>query len=161
MWHKIADGEPEAYIRKALVHTHASWWRRRWRGGVPHGELLDRAASFDAYEGAEPEPSLALAVRVLPVRQRAEVVLRYFEHLGVEETAEVLGCAPGTVKGQASKALPALRALAPQPVGVPDEGMPRPARAPGPGRTGARAAGVPGARSAASGDARGEDAGRA
>ncbi|MCQ4210568.1 SigE family RNA polymerase sigma factor [Streptomyces longispororuber] len=120
-WHKIADGEPEAYIRKALVHTHASWWRRRWRGEVPHGELPDRAALFDAYEGVEQEEALAAAVRALPVRQRSVVVLRYFEDLSVEETAKVLGCAPGTVKSQASKALRALRAVVPEPVRTSDE----------------------------------------
>ncbi|MFI8088532.1 SigE family RNA polymerase sigma factor [Streptomyces sp. NPDC086080] len=115
-WPRIADDHPEAYIRKALVHTHASWWRRRWRGEVPHGELPDHATSFDPYEGVELEQSLAVAVRALPVRQRAVVVLRYFEDLSVEETAAVLGCAPGTVKSQASKALRTLRAVLPEQV---------------------------------------------
>ncbi|MER7043772.1 MULTISPECIES: SigE family RNA polymerase sigma factor [Streptomyces] len=108
-WHKIADSHPEAYVRKALVHTHASWWRRRWRGEVPHGELPDATASGDRYASVDLEQSLADAVRALPVRQRAVVVLRYFEDLSVEETAATLGCAEGTVKSQASKALHTLR----------------------------------------------------
>ncbi|WP_199552595.1 SigE family RNA polymerase sigma factor [Streptomyces sp. N35] len=120
-WQKIADDHPEAYVRKALVHTHASWWRRRWRGEVPHGELPDRAAALDAYEGVELEQSLAAAVRALPVRQRAVVVLRYFEDLSVEETAATLGCATGTVKSQASKALRTLRAVLPEQVGAGDD----------------------------------------
>ncbi|NGO80454.1 SigE family RNA polymerase sigma factor [Streptomyces sp. YC504] len=120
-WRKVADDHPEAYVRKALVHTHASWWRRRWRGEVPHGELPDRAAALDAYEGVELEQSLAAAVRALPVRQRAVVVLRYFEDLSVEETAATLGCATGTVKSQASKALRTLRAVLPEQVGAGDD----------------------------------------
>ncbi|GLF96620.1 SigE family RNA polymerase sigma factor [Streptomyces yaizuensis] len=108
-WHRIRGESPEAYVRKALVHTHASWWRRRWRGEVPHGELPDRIGAADAYAGVDLEQSLAVAVRALPVRQRAVVVLRYFEDLSVEETAATLGCAPGTVKSQAAKALRTLR----------------------------------------------------
>ncbi|MEJ8636205.1 SigE family RNA polymerase sigma factor [Streptomyces sp. NPDC006475] len=112
-WHRIAADHPEAYIRTALVHTHASWWRRRWRGEVPHGVVPDTAAQWDAYAGVDLEQSLAAAVRLLPVRQRAVVVLRYFEDLSVEDTAATLGCAPGTVKSQSAKALRTLRALLP------------------------------------------------
>ncbi|GGZ15694.1 DNA-directed RNA polymerase sigma-70 factor [Streptomyces inusitatus] len=113
-WRKISGDHPDAYIRKALVHTHASWWRRRWRGELPHGELPDTVASWDAYASVDLEQSLAAAVRALPVRQRAVVVLRFFEDLSVEETAATLGCAPGTVKSQSSKALRTLRELLPE-----------------------------------------------
>ncbi|WP_329400388.1 SigE family RNA polymerase sigma factor [Streptomyces melanogenes] len=112
-WHRIADDHPEAYLRKTLVTTYTSWWRRRWRGEVPHGELPDAAGQFDAYEGVDLEQSLAAAVRALPARQRAVVVLRYFEDLSVEDAAAVLGCAPGTVKSQSAKALRTLRGLLP------------------------------------------------
>ncbi|MDG4858104.1 SigE family RNA polymerase sigma factor [Streptomyces sp. T-3] len=115
-WPRIAEDHPEAYIRKALVHTHSSWWRRRWRGEVPHGELPDTVGPFDAYESVDLEQSLASAIRGLPVRQRAVVVLRYFEDLSVEETAATLGCAPGTVKSQSAKALRTLRGVLPAPV---------------------------------------------
>ncbi|MER6917216.1 SigE family RNA polymerase sigma factor [Streptomyces sp. NPDC000594] len=108
-WHRIAADSPEAYVRKALVHTHASWWRRRWRGEVPHGELPDAVGTQNAYDSVDLEQSLAHAIRSLPVRQRAVVVLRYFEDLSVEDTAATLGCAPGTVKSQAAKALSTLR----------------------------------------------------
>jgi RNA polymerase sigma-70 factor (sigma-E family) len=107
-WARIADENPEAYVRKALVNTYSSWWQRRWRGEVPHGELPE-AAVTDAYAAVDLEHSLAAAVRRLPKRQRAVVVLRYFEDLSGEETAEILGCRPGTVKSQASKALASLR----------------------------------------------------
>lgn len=110
-WSRIADANPEAYLRKALVNTYSSWWRRRWRGEVPCGELPEVAATADDFAAVDLERSLATLVRMLPPRQRAVVVLRYFEDLSVEETAEVLGCQPGTVKSQSAKALRVLRTL--------------------------------------------------
>ncbi|MEU5000232.1 SigE family RNA polymerase sigma factor [Streptomyces sp. NPDC021622] len=112
-WRRIGQEHPEAYVRKILVNTHTSWWRRHWRAEVPHGELPERAGELDAYEGVDLEQSLAAAVRRLPPRQRAVVVLRYFEDLGVDETAGILGCTPGTVKSQSAKALRTLRAALP------------------------------------------------
>jgi RNA polymerase sigma factor (sigma-70 family) len=100
------------------VHTHASWWRRRWRGELPHGELPDRAAVSDPFAAVDLEDALAAAIRSLPVRQRAVVVLRYFEDLSVAETAAVLRCSEGTVKSQASKALHSLRSRLPAAVAV-------------------------------------------
>jgi RNA polymerase sigma-70 factor (sigma-E family) len=112
-WARIAQGHPEAYIRKILVTTHTGWWRRHWRGEVATGALPERAGAGDPYADVDLEQSLAAAIRALPARQRAVIVLRYFEDLSVEETAATLGCAPGTVKSQASKALRALRASLP------------------------------------------------
>ncbi|MFJ9694718.1 SigE family RNA polymerase sigma factor [Kitasatospora sp. NPDC101183] len=112
-WHRLADNHPEAYVRKALVNTHASWWRRRWRGELPHGELPERAAGGDPFAAVDLEQSLAAAVRRLPARQRAVVVLRYFEDLSVEEVAVTLGCSTGTVKSQASRALRTLQSRLP------------------------------------------------
>ncbi|MBL1097753.1 SigE family RNA polymerase sigma factor [Streptomyces coffeae] len=109
-WRRIAAGHPEAYIRKALVNTHASWWQRRWRGEVPCGELPDRPASSDPFGEVDLERALGAVVRRLPPRQRAVIVLRYFEDLSVEQTAATLGCQPGTVKSQAAKALRSLQA---------------------------------------------------
>ncbi|SDM93841.1 SigE family RNA polymerase sigma factor [Actinacidiphila guanduensis] len=117
-WSKIAGENPEAYARAALVHTHASWWRRRWRGELPHGEVPDRPADADPFSAVDLEHALADAIRALPVRQRAVVVLRYFEDLTVAETAAVLRCSEGTVKSQASKALHNLRGRLPGIVAV-------------------------------------------
>ncbi|MGW0296481.1 SigE family RNA polymerase sigma factor [Streptomyces anthocyanicus] len=108
-WRRICAENPEAYIRKALVNTHASWWRRRWRGEIPHDRMPEKAEPADPFAAVDLERSLAHVVRGLPPRQRAVVVLRYFEGLSVEETAQTLGCRPGTVKSQASKALDTLR----------------------------------------------------
>ncbi|MEV6006706.1 SigE family RNA polymerase sigma factor [Streptomyces sp. NPDC051976] len=106
-WQRIAEESPEAYVRKALVNTHASWRRRRWHGEVPHDEVPDTVAA--ASSDLDVEHVVAAAVRRLPTRQRAVIVLRFFEDLSVEETAQVLGCRPGTVKSQSSKALRTLR----------------------------------------------------
>lgn len=115
-WARIARTEqPEAYLRTALVNTYTSWWRRRWRGELPHGDdLPERAGGDDSYARVDLEQSLTWAVRRLPPRQRAVVVLRYFEDLSVEETAATLGCGTGTVKSQAAKALRTLRAVLPE-----------------------------------------------
>ncbi|MFJ1912822.1 SigE family RNA polymerase sigma factor [Streptomyces sp. NPDC088147] len=112
-WPRIARDRPEAYVRKSLVNLHASWWRRRWRGELPYGEVPDAVGTFDAYAEVDLEQSLAAAVRALPVRQRAVVVLRYFEDLSVDDTAATLGCTPGTVKSQAARALSSLRVALP------------------------------------------------
>ncbi|WP_371787730.1 SigE family RNA polymerase sigma factor [Streptomyces griseoaurantiacus] len=108
-WPRIAEEHPEAYVRKTLVTTHASWWQRRWRGEVPHGELPDRPSTGDAFAAVDLEQTLAAAVRSLPRRQRAVLVLRYLEDLSVEETAQIMGCRSGTVKSQSVKALRTLR----------------------------------------------------
>lgn len=111
-WRRIGAENPEAYVRKALVNTHLSWWQRRWRGEIPHAHerMPEGTGTGDPFDAVDLEQSLALVVRRLPARQRAVVVLRYFEELSVQETARILGCHPGTVKSQAAKALRTLRA---------------------------------------------------
>ncbi|GAA2823790.1 SigE family RNA polymerase sigma factor [Kitasatospora sp. CM 4170] len=112
-WDKIAIDRPEAYVRRVLVNSHVSWWRRRWHGELPHGELPEPATQADPFEDVVVGQVLAAAVRALPPRQRAVVVLRFFEDLSVEETAEALGCSTGTVKSNTHRALNALRGKLP------------------------------------------------
>jgi RNA polymerase sigma-70 factor (sigma-E family) len=103
-WKRI-HGEPEPYVRKILVNTYASWWRRKWNGEQPTEVLPERAAPETT-----PEPTdLWTAMEHLPRRMRAVIVLRYFEDLTEAQTADVLGCSVGTVKSQTSKALAKLR----------------------------------------------------
>jgi RNA polymerase sigma-70 factor (sigma-E family) len=106
-WRRI-DGQPEPYVRKILVNTYATWWRRKWNGELATDELPERAHP-DASEATGESHDLWTAMERLPRRQRAVVVLRYFEDLTEAQTAELLGCSVGTVKSQASKALAKLR----------------------------------------------------
>lgn len=106
-WRRIS-GEPEPYVRRILVNTFATWWRRRWNGehataDLPDAGVPDRAAAADVNH------DLWTALGRLPRRQRAVVVLRYFEDLTEAQTAHVLGCSVGNVKSQCSRALTKLR----------------------------------------------------
>jgi len=105
-WRRI-DGEPEPYVRRILVNTYASWWRRKWNGEQPTDTLPD-AGHPDRADATEPT-DLWTAMERLPRRMRAVVVLRYFEDLTEVQTADLLGCSVGTVKSQTSKALAKLR----------------------------------------------------
>ena len=106
-WSRIG-GNPEPYVRKILVNTYATWWRRKWNGELATDELPEHPV-HDAAGSAGESHDLWLAMERLPRRQRAVVVLRYFEDLSEADTADLLGCAPGTVKSQLSKALAKLR----------------------------------------------------
>ncbi|MEV4311788.1 SigE family RNA polymerase sigma factor [Actinocrispum sp. NPDC049592] len=108
VWPRIAKiGALDAYARKVLVRAAidesrlASRRRETAVDAVPDwaGEDRDVAAHLD----------VRAALAALPPRQRAVVVLRYWEDLSIEETAQLLGCTTGTVKSQANKGLAALR----------------------------------------------------
>ncbi|MEU4223243.1 SigE family RNA polymerase sigma factor [Nonomuraea sp. NPDC026600] len=98
--------EPEAYVRRILVTTYTSWWRRRWRRELPSDDLPDTPTSDTV---SDERDTLWRALGRLPARQRAVVVLRFYEDLPVTEVARLLGCEPGTVKSQSAKALAKLR----------------------------------------------------
>jgi RNA polymerase sigma-70 factor (sigma-E family) len=105
-WRRV-HGNPDPYVRKIIANTFMSLMRRRWTHEVVTDTLPDRAvAGPDHY--AEQEALWQLLGR-LPARQRAVLVLRYFEDLTVEETAATLDITEGTVKSQASRALAKLR----------------------------------------------------
>ncbi|GAA3844612.1 SigE family RNA polymerase sigma factor [Sphaerisporangium flaviroseum] len=99
---------PEPYVRKVLVTTYTSWRRRRWRWELPTDDLPGEHVAGAAGDLGERE-LLWRAVGRLPARQRAVVVLRFYEDLPVAEVAELMGCSPGTVKSQTAKALAKLR----------------------------------------------------
>ena len=105
-WGRI-EGDPEHYVRRILVNTAASWWRRKWRGELPTDVLPERRTATGPESGGDQD--LWLALGRLPVRQRAVVVLRYLEDRTESETADLLGCSVGTVKSQCAKALAKLR----------------------------------------------------
>jgi RNA polymerase sigma-70 factor (sigma-E family) len=108
-WGKIRDvGAARAYARTTLVNTASSWFRKRgWRAERPTETI--ETGSYDEDPTARPDMTATLA-RLAP-RQRAVVVLRYYEDLSISETARALHCSEGTVKSQTSDALSKLRGL--------------------------------------------------
>ncbi|GAA2334035.1 SigE family RNA polymerase sigma factor [Saccharopolyspora halophila] len=107
-WSRIGSNcqDPTAYVRKAMANAHISRWRRT-RKETLLAEFPD-VPSVPQQDRLENEP-IWEALRELPSRQRAVVVLRYYEGLSEVEIAETLGVSCGTVKSQASKAMSALR----------------------------------------------------
>jgi RNA polymerase sigma-70 factor (sigma-E family) len=106
-WPRVDD--PRAYARRAAANASSDRWRRRGRRPeVPFGERHDRP-NDDPTAQADDRRLLVEAIRLLPSRQRAVVVLRYLEDLTESEVAALLGCSVGTVKSQTSRALARLR----------------------------------------------------
>lgn len=100
----------EAYTRTCMARLATSWWRRRWRAEVPT-ENVPEAAGRSPYDDVDVAHAVTRALAKLPPRQRAVVVLRYFDDLTEVDTAETLGIAVGTVKSAHAAALTKLRTL--------------------------------------------------
>jgi RNA polymerase sigma-70 factor (sigma-E family) len=108
-WRRLRDTDnPDAYVRRVMANQRISWWRRR-RVTEADRPVPDGAAPPDP--GPEQRDELWQALRQLPPRTRAVVVLRYWEDLSETEVARILGCSIGTVKSQASRGLSRLRAV--------------------------------------------------
>lgn len=108
-WKRLGEIEAiEPYTRRVLVNTATSWWRRRWHGERPT-EVLPERPGPDRHEEALDRDLLWRHVRALPARQRAVLVLRFYEDLSEAQTADLLDISPGTVKSQTARALARLR----------------------------------------------------
>jgi RNA polymerase sigma-70 factor (sigma-E family) len=107
----VRHGGELAYARRAVVSAFLDAARKRSSTERPTAEHADRATSEDVASAVTDRAALMTALARLPGRQRACVVLRYFEELDVRETAHVLGCSEGNVKSQTSRALASLRAM--------------------------------------------------
>jgi len=102
--------DPEIYVRRVLMSTWVNWSRRRWRTERPAEELPDGPAPGDLATEAVARVTVRRALGSLTDRQRAVLVLRVFDDLSEAQTAQILGCAVGTVKSTMSQALARLRA---------------------------------------------------
>jgi RNA polymerase sigma-70 factor (sigma-E family) len=111
-WGRVRRADdPDAYVRRILINLHHRRFRRprvaeRPAEGAPEPAVADGTGRIDQ------RSDLLAALRELPPRQRAVVVLRYWEGLTETQAAAVLGCSVGNVKSQASRALAKLRTSA-------------------------------------------------
>jgi RNA polymerase sigma-70 factor (ECF subfamily) len=107
-WPRIRDkAAAESYVRTTMARTATSWWRRRWRGEQPTADLP--MAEATVLSGPEDRDEVWQALSLLPDRQRAVLVLRFYEDLTEVEIAATLGCSTGSVKTHASRGLRTLR----------------------------------------------------
>ncbi|MDG4785208.1 SigE family RNA polymerase sigma factor [Micromonospora sp. WMMD1102] len=106
-WRRV-QSSPEAYARRALVNRSINRWR--WRARRPEQALGDHdGVGRDHADAVAVREVVVGALRVLPARQRAAVVLRYLEDLPVADVATAMGCSEGAVKSHASRGLARLR----------------------------------------------------
>jgi len=108
-WSRVRDLDAApGYARTVLVNTASSWFRKKsWRNERPTEVLPEETYHPDHSD----RPTVVGALGVLPPRQRAVIVLRFYEDLSVRQTATALGCSEGTVKSQTYDALARLREL--------------------------------------------------
>jgi RNA polymerase sigma-70 factor (sigma-E family) len=109
------ETDAEGYLRRTLYNLAADGWRarRRWRGRLAELGARGRPSAADEDVAAvDLRDALVRLLQQLPPRQRAVIVLRYWEQRSEAETAALLGCPEGTVKSAASRGLRRLRELA-------------------------------------------------
>lgn len=110
----IRHADPEAYVRRILYNEQVSWWRRRARRRESRADQVPQPPVADPGTEVELRIVVRNALRQLPPRQRAVLVLRYFEDLPEADVADVMNCSVGTVRSQTHKAIAKFRAVAPE-----------------------------------------------
>jgi RNA polymerase sigma-70 factor (sigma-E family) len=110
-WHKLRRPEAaDAYVRKAIVTANAAWWRRRSSRELPQDAMPEHALHDRSDELVVRHTVLDLLHQLSP-RQRAVIVLRFFDDLSEADTAATLGCSVGSVKQHTTRGLERLRSL--------------------------------------------------
>jgi RNA polymerase sigma-70 factor (sigma-E family) len=108
-WDRLRDrGAIDAYVRRIIINENTSMWRRAWKRRERSTDQLPDRGHSDP--DADNRDAMWQVVQTLPPKQRAAVVLRYYEDLSEADTAEVLGCSVGNVKSQTSRGIAAIRA---------------------------------------------------
>jgi RNA polymerase sigma-70 factor (sigma-E family) len=105
-WRRTSADDPLAYVRRVMVNTHLTQWRR-WGSRIQLGDVPEPVAHDAGLRRSEEWDVLRRALALLPARQRTVLVLRYLEDLPDPVIAELLGCRPGTVRSLASRGLAA------------------------------------------------------
>lgn len=109
-WRVRRADDPDAYVRRILINASKSRFRRNRMNEQPPGRPDEAAdAAADPAATIEERSALLAALNALPPRQRAVVVLRYWEDLSDAQAAALLGCSASTVRSQAARALAKLR----------------------------------------------------
>ncbi|HVF05604.1 MAG TPA: SigE family RNA polymerase sigma factor [Frankiaceae bacterium] len=112
--HLVRNDSADGYVRTVMYRLQVDRWRRRAKFAEQVTAAVPDGAGPDPYGAADTRLALRAALARLTPRQRAVLVLRFFEDLGEARTAEVLGCSAGTVKSQTALALRRLREGAPE-----------------------------------------------
>lgn len=109
-WSKLRDrGALDSYVRRIIINENISLWRRAWKRNERPSDILPEPGTGHPDEAPTHSDALWRVVQTLPTKQRAAVVLRYYEDRTEAETANILGCSVGTVKSQTSRAIAAMR----------------------------------------------------
>jgi RNA polymerase sigma-70 factor (sigma-E family) len=121
-WPRLRAREAaDAYVRKAMLNTFLSWRRRSSWGRETSTAVLPEPVTADGSARVDERQRLRDALARLPVKQRAVVVLRFYDDLSVQEVATAMGCSVGTVKSQTSEGIRKLRGLLGDDVDAPSE----------------------------------------
>ncbi|WP_427885681.1 SigE family RNA polymerase sigma factor [Kribbella sp. GL6] len=109
-WSRICRAQdPEAYVRRSIVNADISRWRRFFRRETPTSDTGPAGAAPDPADAQAEQDAVWALCATLPAKQRAAVVLRYYEDLPDAEIALILDCSPATVRSQIHRALASLR----------------------------------------------------
>lgn len=108
-WDRVgAADNVHAYVRRMIVNEYVGWWRRLART-TPVADVAEPDPAPDPADQHAERTAVVAELAKLPRKQRAVLVLRFYEGMSDHEVAQVLGCRPSTVRSNASRALAALR----------------------------------------------------